>query len=291
MSILLPNTLLSAQTDDKLHHFGISKSDPSLKETFSNVKFVCVGGSPTRMNRYAEMFAKENRDSPISANLSHSDRFSMWKTGYVLWVNHGMGVPSMSIMLVEVLKLLHYAGAIGVQFVRLGTSGGIGVAPGTVIVSAGVLNGLLEKKHIQVIGGRLVKRDAVLDKPLGDQLRETAVRLRIPVDGGLTLCTDDFYEGQMRLDGLFCEYTQEEKIAFMEELHKRGVKNIEMECTGFASYTHRAGVPAAVVCVTLLNRMVNDQVTLSKADYQDYELRPFRVVSEYIKERISMNGF
>jgi uridine phosphorylase len=70
-----------------------------------------------------------------------------------------MGVPSMSIMLVETIKLLHYAGAKDVCFVRIGTSGGIGVAPGTVIVSSGAINGLLEQKHIQFIKGNIVSRE------------------------------------------------------------------------------------------------------------------------------------
>ena len=39
---------------------------------------------------------------------------------------HGMGVPSASILLHEVLKLLHYAGAKDVVLFRMGTSGGLG---------------------------------------------------------------------------------------------------------------------------------------------------------------------
>lgn len=64
----------------------------------------------------------------------------------------------MSIMLVETIKLLHYADAKDVCFIRVGTSGGIGVTPGTVIVSNGAINGLLEQKHIQYIKGQVVSR-------------------------------------------------------------------------------------------------------------------------------------
>lgn len=42
-----------------------------------------------------------------------------------------------------------------------------------------------------------------------------------------------------------------------------GVANIEMESTVFASLTHRAGIRAAVVCVTLVNRLNEDQVQCS----------------------------
>lgn len=67
-----------------------------------------------------------------------------------------MGVPSLSIMLIETIKLLHYAGAENVTIIRLGTCGGIGVAPGTVVISTGALNGALEPVHRQYIGGKSV---------------------------------------------------------------------------------------------------------------------------------------
>lgn len=39
---------------------------------------------------------------------------------------HGMGVPSISIMLHELIKLLHHAQCRDVILFRLGTSGGVG---------------------------------------------------------------------------------------------------------------------------------------------------------------------
>ena len=41
-------------------------------------------------------------------------------------LQHGMGVPSASILLHELFKLLHYAGAKDVTLFRMGTSGGLG---------------------------------------------------------------------------------------------------------------------------------------------------------------------
>jgi uridine phosphorylase len=32
---------------------------------------------------------------------------------------------------------------------------------------------------------------------------------------GKTMCCDDFYEGQGRLDGAICEYTEQEKLEFL----------------------------------------------------------------------------
>ncbi|KAI1721713.1 phosphorylase superfamily domain-containing protein [Ditylenchus destructor] len=285
----LPSTLnkwLERVEDDKLYHFGLFKSDANLKKIFSDIKFVCTGGSASRLNAFAELFAKHTTTN-ITDNLSRTDRYAMWKTGPVLWVNHGMGVPSLSIMLIEVIKILHYAGATDFQFIRMGTSGGVGVSPGTVIVSSGAVNGLLEQNHTQYIQGKIVKRDAILDAELSQGLYDTAIELGLPVDRGLTMCADDFYEGQMRLDGLFCDYAAEDKLDFFKKLYRIGVKNIEMESTGFASYTNHAGIPAAILCVALVNRMETDQVVVDKGTYHDFEMRPFKIVLNYITKRLN----
>ena len=46
---------------------------------------------------------------------------------------------------------------------------------------------------------------------------------------GKTMCCDDFYEGQGRLDGAICEYTLSEKMEYLQNAYEAGVKNIEME--------------------------------------------------------------
>lgn len=81
------------------------------------------------------------------------------------------------------------------------------------------------------------------------------------------MCTYDFYEGQGRLDGAFCEFTENEKMDYLSTLHKGGVVNIEMESLSFAALTHHAGIQSAVVCVTLIDRFKGDQVGLSLSSY------------------------
>ena len=66
--------------------------------------------------------------------------------------------------------------------------------------------------------------------------------------------------GQGRLDGAFCEFSESDKMAYLENLRENGVVNIEMESTIFAALTYHAGIKAAVVCVALLNRLNGDQV-------------------------------
>ena len=66
--------------------------------------------------------------------------------------------------------------------------------------------------------------------------------------------------GQGRLDGAFCDYTEDDKMAFLQTIQKAGVVNIEMESLCFAALTKYAGIKSAVVCVTLLDRLNGDQV-------------------------------
>ena len=47
---------------------------------------------------------------------------------------------------------------------------------------------------------------------------------------------------------------------YLKDIHKKGVKNIEMESLSFAALTHHAGIKSAVVCVTIVDRLRGDQV-------------------------------
>lgn len=112
--------------------------------------------------------------------------------------------------------------------------------------------------------GKLVRRPAKLDRQLARDLKALAHH-DDPYDTaiGKTMCSNDFYEGQGRLDGAFCEFTETDKIDYLTKLQKAGVANIEMESVCFAALTHYAGIQSAVVCVTLLDRLKGDQVNKS----------------------------
>jgi uridine phosphorylase len=46
---------------------------------------------------------------------------------------------------------------------------------------------------------------------------------------GKTMCAQDFYQGQGRLDGAFCDHTEQDKMEYLKRLQEIGVVNIEME--------------------------------------------------------------
>lgn len=62
-----------------------------------------------------------------------------------------MGIPSISILLHEVFKLLEYSGCgKDVTFFRLGTCGGLGLRPGTVVISHVIYDGLF-RTHLEQV--------------------------------------------------------------------------------------------------------------------------------------------
>ena len=97
-------------------------------------------------------------------------------------------------------------------------------------------------------------------------------------------------EGQGRLDGAFCDYTEKEKLEFLHKVRDQNVINMEMESLAFAALTHHAGIRAAVICVTLLNRLHGDQVASSKEVLNEWQNLPQELVARYIKKHLGMTG-
>lgn len=62
-----------------------------------------------------------------------------------------MGIPSVGILLHEVIKLMYHAQVRDPVFFRIGTSGGIGLEGGTVIISEEAVDGQLNPHFEQVI--------------------------------------------------------------------------------------------------------------------------------------------
>ncbi|KRY39507.1 Uridine phosphorylase 1 [Trichinella spiralis] len=268
-----------------LYHLGMSSDTHDFPKLFGDVKFVCCGGSSKRMEKLANYFTE---NLPVNYpygfkpdNLCHSDRYVMYKVGPVLCVNHGMGHGSISTMLHEVLKLLRMANCKDTIFFRIGTSGGLGLPGGTVVISESVVDDLLEDSFEMHILGKRVRKPTRLDSSLNNELLKIATELNYNAVIGKTLCSNDFYEGQARLDGAFCDYSKEEKLQFLQKAHLKGVKNIEMESSCFSAFCTRANVRAAVICVTLLNRLEQDQID-AVDELEEWEQRPVNVVTQYI---------
>lgn len=89
-----------------------------------------------------------------------------------------------------------------------------------------------------------------------------------------------------RLDGAVCEHGEEERLAFHRKLQELGIKNIEKEATSMSSLCKRANRQAAMVCVILADRLSSDRIQLTPETYKEYNLRPLRLVTTFIKHRL-----
>uniref|UniRef100_A0A672KCF1 Uridine phosphorylase 1 n=1 Tax=Sinocyclocheilus grahami TaxID=75366 RepID=A0A672KCF1_SINGR len=285
-SIYVNNPHLDSMKDDILYHFNLGTSTHDLPAMFGDVKFVCVGGSPWRMKSFTEYIAKElgllepNAEFP---NICEgTDRYAMYKVGPVLSVSHGMGIPS------TLIKLLYHAHCTDVTVVRIGTSGGIGLKPGIVVVTKQSVDSVFQPRLEQVILGKPVVRSTELDAELAEELLQSGKDLaEFETVIGNTMCTLDFYEGQARLDGAFCSYSEEDKQSYLAEAYAAGVRNIEMESSVFAAMCKLSNLRAAVVCVTLLDRLKGDQLTSSHDILNSYQQRPQVLVGHYIKKKLN----
>lgn len=65
-----------------------------------------------------------------------------------------------------------------------------------------------------------------------------------------------------------------------------GICNIEMESSVFAAMCKLSGLQAAVVCVTLLDRLKGDQLSSSHEVLHSYQQRPQILVGSYIKKQL-----
>eukprot|EP00301_Raphidiophrys_heterophryoidea_P018935 c3926_g1_i1.p1 GENE.c3926_g1_i1~~c3926_g1_i1.p1 ORF type:complete len:302 (-),score=83.10 c3926_g1_i1:124-987(-) len=282
MELCNPN--LASIEVDFFSHIGIDSSMP-LAEMFGGIKCVVMSGSSGRAKGFAERMQKELDDHTPLEPVSLTERYHVYKVKHVLCVSHGIGGPSLSILLHELSKLLHRAGAKDFVFIRCGTCGGIGVPPGTVVITDKVFNGCLEPFHEITVCGKRVQRAMLFDEKLRNDLVEAAAGMENVVVGH-SVALDDYYEAQARLDGAICEFTAEDREQFLHKAHDMGVRNFEMEGVQLASFCHKTKIPAAMVAAALIDRMGGDQVRrgLSHEELSAISRKPYDIVVAYLKK-------
>ncbi|XP_053483184.1 uridine phosphorylase 1 isoform X3 [Ictalurus furcatus] len=159
--------------------------------------------------------------------------------------------------------------------------------PGTVVVTKQSVDAMFLPRFEQMVLGKTVVRSTELDVELAEELLQCGKELaEFETVIGDTMCTLDFYEGQARLDGAFCSYTEEEKQNYLSEAYAAGIRNIEMESSVFAAMCKLSNIRAAVVCVTLLDRQKGDQLSSSHEVMHSYQQRPQILTGHYIKKKL-----
>ncbi|NXF90553.1 UPP2 phosphorylase, partial [Eubucco bourcierii] len=241
------NPHLDLMEEDVLYHLALGTKTHNLPAMFGDIKFVCVGGSPDRMRAFAQLMQKElglaGDGQELADICAGTDRYAMYRTGPVLSISHGMGIPSISIMLHELIKLLHHARCRDVTIIRMGTSGGLGVEAGSVVITEVAVDSSFRPQFEQVVLDDVVVRSTELDKDLAEELLACSKQIAdFPTLMGHTMCTYDFYEGQGRLDGALCSFSSEKKLQYLRRAYEAGVRNIEMESTAFAALCGLCGL-------------------------------------------------
>ena len=254
---------------DYLYHLGLDSS-MNLKDLFGNVKFVCMGGSPDRAYELAKKIEEKSDKTSTIEQFGKTERTSLYKIGNVISMSHGMGMPSILIFLHEVTKLLEYAGCIDYVFLRIGTSGGIGIEPGTIVLTTEAVNSNFKSIFDHQVLDKTYSFTTNLDSNLIARI-QSCFKTTNSLVLGKTLGTDDFYEGQGRLDGALAPlYTDIEKQDYLQRAFMIGVRNIEMESTAFAAFCMRADIPSVIICVALINRLNGDQILATKEEMKLY---------------------
>ena len=67
---------------------------------------------------------------------------------------------------------------------------------------------------------------------------------------GNTISTDDYYEAQARMDGAFCDFTENDRMDYLKNCHENhGVRNFEMEATMIMAFCARAKISCAEIAL------------------------------------------
>ena len=280
--------VLDGSHEDVYYHFGVASSDPIL-DPLRAVKAVVMAGSGGRIKEFADRWSALNGGSPIVA-FPKEDRFVTRYTAGVLFASHGMGMPSASIALQELMRMVFFLkrGNLDaldeVFWARVGTSGGVGLPGGTVVVSSEGLMADLKPYRLLKGGTGEYWFDGRFPSECYQAIIAANAGADFPIVSGKTVAGNEFFLEQFRLDGAVCLETPESKMAWLRWLRENGVRNIEMEGAMIAGYLNHWGFPRfAMLCCTLLNRLDGDQVTATPEDLHRFSEDSGVALFNYLK--------
>lgn len=285
--------VLDGTHDDVYYHFGAASSD-AIMEKLRGVKAVIMAGSGGRIKEFAERWSALNGGSEI-VGFPKEDRFVTRYTAGVLFASHGMGMPSASIALQELMRMVFFlkrgdlTAMDEVFWCRVGTSGGVGLPGGTVVVSSEGL--MADLKPYRLIRGGPEGGEYWFDGRFPSASYNAIIAANSHADfdivSGKTVAGNEFFLEQFRLDGALSFETHESKMAWLRWLDENGVRNIEMEGAMIAGYLNHWGFSKfAMICCTLLNRLEGDQVTASPEQLHKYSEDSGVALFNYLKSSL-----
>lgn len=280
--------VLSGEHTDAYYHFGVS-SDDEILHPLRDIKAVIACGSGGRVKEFAQQWSEASGDTEILA-FPKEDRFVTRYTGDVLFASHGMGMPSASIALQELMRMLFFlkggdeAAMAEVFWCRVGTSGGVGLPGGTQVISTEAVMADLKPYRLLRGGDGEYWFDGRFPRETADAIIAANASSGIPIETGRTVAGNEFFLEQYRLDGAIRMETAETKQAWLRWLDSSGVCNIEMEGAMLAGYLNHWGFPHfAMICATLLDRLGGDQVTATPEQLAEYSENSGVVLFNYLR--------
>ncbi|HWR38312.1 MAG TPA: uridine phosphorylase [Patescibacteria group bacterium] len=286
----LLDQVVAGAVEDIWYHYGISSREPLLQK-MRNVEAVIIAGSGERTDEFARHWSVR-RQAPLLA-LPRQDRFVFRYVDKVIFSSHGMGMPSAAIALQELMKMVYFlkdgdlTALDNVFWMRVGTSGGLGVPPGTVVISQEALQ--TDMKPYRLLNrGQEYYFDARFPSAPSAALMTIAARLGIAAVAGRTVGSNDFYLEQGRCDGAVSLISEKEKDVWLRALYRQGVTNIEMETPMVAGLLNHWGFPRfAAACAVIVDRLQGDQVISPRAELLKYVENAERLLWGYLEETIS----
>lgn len=283
--------VVAGRTVDAYYHLGITSEDP-IVERLADIRAVVIAGSPGRIASFAERWSRISGDDDIAV-LPKDDRFVTHYVGRTLFCSHGMGMPSASIAVQELMRLV-YAAVGGdpealerIFWARVGTSGGIGLPGGSVVLTTECLMADLRPYRVDLGPRGLHWFDSSFPAATRREILAANADSGIPLVEARTVATQEFFLEQHRLDGAIRLDTAETKQDYLRWLYAEGVRNIEMEGAMMAAYLNTWGFPSfAMICAVLLDRLEGDQIAESPEELHAFSERSGDALFAYLRQRI-----
>ncbi len=285
--MMIINNYIELQKPDLyIYNLNLTITKDVLK-LFSDIKCVILQGSHERtLNLTIKLANIFNINH--SKNLFAGSSYVGYRVGNILLVSHGMGNTSIVTLLHSLSKLLYYADSRDAKYIRVGTSGGIGVQPGSIILTdTAFMPNLIPGFLVPTAKGDVIYPTKMNHELNLDILQSQPFDLDFEIIIGNTIAADDFYLGQARFDGAITpKFNHEERSLYFKKLQANNIYNFEMESTALAGFCNRAKIDVTMIAVTLIDRLQGDQIKATDNELALYLERLMIVVINYLKSVI-----
>jgi len=278
------NPIFQELAVDYLYHIGIDSS-MNLPQLFGDVKYIILTRSFTDADNIAQILFKIQKNIPADTNISitpiaKDERYHLHKIGNTLVVSHGVGYPSILILLNELAKLIHHA-KISPKIIRIGLSGGLGLKPNSRIIANEVVNYQLKAEFTNVEYGQKTTYTTIIKNSFNDKF--TGFVAQYDVTPVKLLSSRDFYDGQARINGaLELNYTREKQQAYLHAIEKAGVKAMDMDSGVIAGFCNYLDIPYSLISKTLINRFETSSPRTPSDVREDAFIQLTTIVANYI---------